>query len=217
MKINSVYSQAFRKFGCILSGYDVSGLMLKLSEKEKPAEGTVYEAGDEDLESLAIAHDFSINAYGGMAVQVGYCNGNNTKLNALEYHRGSEINIPESDIVLLLASLQDVKDNKIDSSKVEAFSIPGHTVVRIYETTLHFAPCNGISKSGISKDGFRVVIVLPLGTNLDKPEITEKNPEDKLLWASNKWLIAHPDSKPAQNGAFAGITGKNIDILHDIK
>ena len=64
----------------------------------------------------------------------------------------------------------------------------------------------------VSKEGFRVIIVLPKDTNTEKPKITEKNLEDKLLWARNKWLIAHADSNEAKQGAFVGLTGINIDL-----
>ena len=49
-------------------------------------------------------------------------------------------------------------------------------------------------------------------TNTEKPAIEPKNLEDKLLWARNKWLIAHPDSSEAKQGAFVGLTGINIDL-----
>lgn len=57
------------------------------------------------------------------------------------------------------------------------------------------------------------MIVLPKGTNEDAPEITVTNDNDKYLWARNKWLIAHPDSAEAADGAQVGITGENIDII----
>jgi len=213
MRIKSVYSHVFEKYGKVFRGYDVKELLGKLeSTTKKPDDAVIYEPGDAGLEQLSIAQEFSVNAYGGMPVQVGYCNGNNTKLNCLEYHRGSEINIPADDIVLLLAPLQSVKDGKLNTSAVEAFSVPKGTVVEIYETTLHYAPCNGVSASGVSEDGFRVIVVLPKGTNLAKPELTVKDPEDRLLWAKNKWLIAHPDSNEAKQGAFVGLSGVNIDI-----
>ncbi|MCQ2613821.1 MAG: DUF4867 family protein [Treponemataceae bacterium] len=213
MEIKSVFSDDFVKYGKVLEGYDVKELLAKLdATTDKPADAVIYEPGDAGLESLPVAKEISDNAYGGMPIQIGYCNGNNTKLNCLEYHRGSELNIPSGDIVLLLAALQDVKDGKLDTSKVEAFSVPAGTVVQVYETTLHFAPCNGVSKDGVSKDGFRVIIVLPKDTNTEKPAITPKNIEDKLLWAKNKWLIAHADAAEAKMGAFVGLMGENIDI-----
>ena len=213
MKIKPIFNHAFEKYGKILKGYDVTDLLKKLDDTtKKPENAVIYEPGDAGLESLPIAKEFSDNAYGGMPVQVGYCNGNNTKLNCLEYHRGSEINIPSNDIVLLLAPLQAVKNGKLDTALVEAFYVPKGTPVLIYETTLHYAPCNAVKAGVVSKEGFRVIVVLPKDTNTAKPEIKEIDFEDKLLWARNKWLIAHPDSSEAKQGAFVGLIGKNIDI-----
>ncbi|MBP5793957.1 MAG: DUF4867 family protein [Spirochaetaceae bacterium] len=213
MKIKPVFNHAFEKYGKILEGYDVTDLLKKLDDTtKKPENAVIYEPGDAGLESLPIAKEFSDNAYGGMPVQVGYCNGNNTKLNCLEYHRGSEINIPSNDIVLLLAPLQAVKNGKLDTALVEAFYVPKGTPVLIYETTLHYAPCNAVKAGVVSKEGFRVIVVLPKDTNTAKPEIKEIDFEDKLLWARNKWLIAHPDSSEAKQGAFVGLTGVNIDL-----
>ena len=43
-----------------------------------------------------------------MPIQIGYCNGNNNKLNGLEYHRDSEINIAVTDMVLMIGMEQDL-------------------------------------------------------------------------------------------------------------
>ena len=213
MRIKSVFSHSFEKYGKVLKGYDVTDLLKKLDETtKKPEDAVIYEPGDAGLEALPIAKEFSTNAYGGMPIQVGYCNGNNTKLNCLEWHRGSELNIPSNDMVLLLAPLQSVKNGKLDTSLVEAFYVPAGTVVQVYETTLHYAPCNAVKDGVVSKEGFRVIIVLPKDTNTAKPELKEIDFEDKLLWARNKWLIAHPDSNEAKSGAFVGLNGVNIDL-----
>ena len=161
-----------------------------------------------------MARQFSANAYGGMPIQIGYCNGFNTKLNCLEWHRGSEINIPSTDIVLLLAPLQSVKNGKLNTNSVEAFYVPAGTIVQVYETTLHYAPCNAVKNGEVNKDGFRVVIILPKGTNLDKPQISDLDKEDKLLWAANKWLIAHSEASEAKQGAFVGLQGPNINLAN---
>ena len=134
MRIKSVFSHSFEKYGKVLSGYDVTELLKKLDETtKKPADAVIYEPGDAGLEALPIAKEFSENAYGGMPIQIGYCNGNNTKLNCLEWHRGSELNIPSSDIVLLVAPLQAVKNGKLSTSMVEAFrasSYVGRTLLK---------------------------------------------------------------------------------------
>ncbi len=214
IKIKSIFSKSFKKYGKIITGYDVTALLAKLNETTpEPDNGTMYEPSLPQLEELPIFKELSDGAYGGMPIQIGCCNGVNTKLNCLEYHRGSELNIPADDMILLLASLQDVKDGKIDSSKVEAFRVPAGTIVQVYETTLHYAPCSDV-RDGKVLGGFRVIIVLPKGTNTEKPEIKSKDKEDALLWARNKWLIAHPETGEAKQGAFVGITGPNVDIAN---
>lgn len=77
----------------------------------------------------------------------------------------------------------------------------------MYATTLHYAPCSSNAASC-----FQVSIVLPKGTNTEKPEITVKCLEDQLLWVKNKWLLAHPDSPEAGEGAYVGLTGENIRL-----
>jgi hypothetical protein len=58
-------------------------------------------------------------------------------------------------------------------------------------------------------------VALPWGTNLEKPEFPARTQEDRLLWARNKWLLAHPDSEEASQGAYVGLVGKNIDIMEE--
>lgn len=215
MKIKTVFSKAFAQYGTVLDGYDVSALVKTLEQSTPcPKDATVYEPSEKSLESLPLMKQLTDNAYGGMPIQIGYCNGFNTKLNCLEYHRGSELNIPATDIILLLAKKSDVKNGMLNTKKVEAFYAPAGTVVQIYETTLHYAPCCAFDNGKVN-EGFRVAIVLPRDTNTAKPQITSYNTEDKLLWAKNKWLIAHPVSNEAKQGAFIGLTGKNIDLQNE--
>ena len=129
------------------------------------------------------------------------------KLNCLEYHRDSELNVGTKDFILLLAKREDLVNGELDTGKVVAYKCPAGVLVEVYATTLHYAPCS--AKKG---DGFKVIVVLPKGTNLAKPEITVKNDEDSILWAANKWLLAHADSAEAAQGAKVLIKGVNTDI-----
>ncbi len=209
MKIQSVFDDAFRTYGRVVDGYDYKLLLERLEAgTPKPADSVVYVPSVAELEDTPAYAQLCDNCYGGMPIEIGYCNGTNTKLNCFEYHRDSEIDIAADDAILLVARQQDIVDGKIDSSRTEAFLCPKGTGVELYATTLHYAPCS--AKKG---EGFRVVIVLPKGTNEDAPEITVANDNDKYLWARNKWLIAHPDSAEAADGAQIGITGDNIDII----
>ena len=156
---------------------------------------------------LPVARELAAGVYGGMPIQLGWCNGHNTKLNCLEYHRDSELNLGSRDFILLVAKREDMEDGRLDTAKVQAFHCPAGVLVEVYATTLHYAPCS--AKKGA---GFRVLIVLPLGTNGPRPEISPKNEEDRRLWACNKWLLAHRESSEAAQGAPVLLEGVNLDI-----
>ena len=208
MKIQSVKDAAFARYGKIVEGYDWTELIDTLNAvSPKPEEGTVYVPGDAALEALPICEELTNRFYGGMPIQLGYCNGSNTVLNCLEYHRDSEINVAADDIVLLLGTEQEIIDGKFDTDKVEAFLGPKGMTVEVYATTLHYAPCEAVKGAG-----FRVDIVLPKGTNTEMPEFTPSCEEDRWMTARNKWLLAHPEAPEAANGAYIGLVGKNIDI-----
>lgn len=204
MKIQKVTDPAFRKYGQVLEGYDFTGLIKEM--KHTPvSEDVIYVPSVEELEALDIMKDLQNKGYGGLPVQIGYCNGHNKKLNAVEYHRNSEINVAVTDLVLLIGHQQDIEpDHTYDTSKIEAFLVPAGTGIEVYATTLHYAPCH------VNEGGFQCVVVLPKGTNTDLTFQTEKMGEDSLMTAKNKWLIAHEDAKIA--GAFNGLKGENITI-----
>ena len=204
MKIQKVTDPAFRKYGQVLEGYDFTGLIKEMKHTPVP-EDVIYVPSVEELEALDIMKDLQNKGYGGLPVQIGYCNGHNKKLTAVEYHRNSEINVAVTDLVLLIGHQQDIEpDHTYDTSKIEAFLVPAGTGIEVYATTLHYAPCH------VNEGGFQCVVVLPKGTNTDLTFPTEKTGEDSLMTAKNKWLIAHEDAKIA--GAFNGLKGENITI-----
>ena len=126
-------------------------------------------------------------------------------LNALEYHRSSEINVAATDAILMLGCQQDITDDfTYDTAKVEAFLVPAGTAMEVYATTLHYAPC------GVDGAGFKVVVVLPKGTNLELEEKHEGG-EDAHLTAKNKWLLGHPEGGLPE-GSPMGLVGKNLNI-----
>lgn len=206
MKIYSVFDPEFAPYGKVLGGYDTAELIEAMKAIPLPENGTAYEPGIASLEACRVFHCLQDRAYGGMPVQLGMCWGHNTKLNCLEYHRDSEVNIGEGDFILLLAKMEDIVDGKLDTAKVKAFRAPAGAAVEVYETSLHYAPCQ------VDDSGFRVAVVLPRGTNTYLPQIRPQNEEDRWLWARNKWLLAHADSSEAAQGAYVGLVGENIDI-----
>ena len=206
MKIYSVFDPEFREFGKVLTGYDTSELVEAMKKVEMPSEGVAYEPWIDSLEACKIFGELGENAFGGMPIELGMCWGYNRSLNCLEYHRNSEINIGATDFVLLLAKQEKIIDGKLDTADVVAFEAPAGAVVEVYATSLHYAPCR------VNEEGFRVAVVLPRNTNTDLEKGAEKDPEDKMLWARNKWLIAHPDASEAGQGAYVGLVGENISI-----
>lgn len=213
MKILNVTDPAFAPYGKVLPGYDTAELLRTLEEVTPLPEGVAYVPSQPELEALPIAGLLSNNGYGGMPIQLGWCNGHNTKLNCLEYHRDSEINVGTEDFILLVAKEDDLVDGRLDTAKVVAFRAPAGAVVEVYATTLHYALCS--AKKG---QGFRVLVALPRGTNGPKPAMKplDGNFEDTTLWACNKWLLAHAESSEAAQGAVVALEGENIDIAADI-
>ncbi len=211
MEIQSVFDKEFARYGQVHRGYDLTGLLNAMKAIPLPVSGTAYQPAIPELEALPVFEKFSENAYGGMPIQLGMCWGRNTKLNCLEYHRDSEFNVGTDDFILLLAKQEDIANGALDTSKVKAFRVPAGVLVEVYATTLHYAPCHTDPATG-----FRVAVALPRGTNTDKPELTGEYGDSKLLWARNKWLLAHPDSAEAAQGAYVGLSGENIDIKDQI-
>ncbi len=208
MKVYSVFDPEFKPYGKVLAGYDTAALQAAMNAIPLPEEGTAYEPGIPALEAVDIFPELRDRAYGGMPIQLGMCWGHNRRLNCLEYHRDSEVNIGASDFILLLARQEEIGEGlQLDTSKVRAFRAPAGAAVEVYATTLHYAPCHTDADTG-----FRVAVALPLGTNTAKPAIAEKDPEDKLLRARNKWLLAHAEAPEAADGAWIGLTGANIDL-----
>lgn len=204
MKIQNVTDASFGKYGKVLEGYDFGALIREMKHTPVP-EDVIYVPSAEELEALEVAKDLQNKGFGGLPIQIGYCNGHNKKLNAVEYHRNSEINVAVTDLVLLIGQQQDIEaDFTYDTSKIEAFLVPAGTGIEVYATTLHYAPCH------VNEGGFQCVVVLPKGTNTELTFQTASAGEDSRMTAKNKWLIAHEDAKI--EGAFAGLKGENITI-----
>ena len=177
MTVRKVTDPAFKAYGRIITGYDFSGL-LKAMEQTPLPEDVIYIPSLPEMEALPAAKELENGIYGQMPIQIGCCNGHNKKLNAVEYHRDSEVDIAVDDLILILGKQQDIEeDHTYDTSRMEAFLVPAGTAVEVYATTLHYAPCH------VKDEGFRCVIVLPRDTNLDMEPVEVKDPEDRLLFA----------------------------------
>jgi len=206
LPLYSVEDEAFAPYGRILGGADAE-LSAALAATEIPAEGNQYQASVASLEAVPAAAKIRRVAFGEMDIQAGYCNGHGFTLNALEYHKCSEVNYTTTGLVLLLALPTDVNDGEMEASSVKGFYLPPEVLVEIYPQVLHFAPCR------VKEEGFTCLVVLEKGVNspLDHVDTTAPG-EEKLLWMRGKWMVCHADSPQAQKGAFVGIHGENLQV-----
>ena len=205
MEIKNITEENFRKYGKILKGYDFEELLTIMEKMPMPTDDVVYVPSVEEFEKCDVKKELENQMYGGLPIQIGYCNGSNNKLNAVEYHRSSEVDISVNGLILLLGKQEDIKeDYTYDTANIEAFYVPAKMAVELYATTLHYAPCTYNQEAG-----FRCVVVLPKDTNTELTfELSDG--ESRLMTAKNKWLIAHEDAKI--EGAFCGLTGENIEL-----
>lgn len=206
LEVKQVTSESFSQYAKIITGIDVTEILTRMAETPT-ADGVIYMPSDTGLESTKEAVLLRDNLFGGMPIQIGFCNGHNHTLNAVEYHRDSEINIVATDLIMIWGKQTDMTDDfTYNTAQMEAFFIPKGTVLECYATTLHYAPCS------VGDNEFRCVVVLPKGTNTERPDVAIHTKEDKLLFARNKWLVAHPESGLSKEGAFEGLVGKNLTV-----
>ena len=209
MKVLSVRDPEFAEYGRVFDDVDpaLTGAIVEALAHGTPVpEATDYVAEEPALQGLPAASALAPLLFGGSPVQFGWCNGHNLTLNCLEYHRSSEFNLGVGDFVLLLARQADVRDGLLDTNTVRAFRVPAGTLVEVFATTLHYAPCQA------GDAGFQVLVALPAGTNGPAPGLPAAGGDSALLWASNKWLLAHPESSEAAAGAHVGLVGENVRI-----
>lgn len=209
--IHSVHDKDFLPYGRIVKGYDCSALIAYMESRTTvPEQGNVYLASVPELEAEAVKTEFQTGIYGGMEIQIGYCNGHNTTYNGFEYHKGSELNIAVTDFMLVLGHSWDIQDNTYHVDQADVFFVERGTVIELYQTTLHLSPCR------VCDEGFKDIVVLPKGTNTplaEKP--LPKEPEGELLLMKNKWVIAHPEREPLiRQGAVAGVIGVNRELKY---
>ena len=207
LRLYSVYDAEFKPYGRVLDCKAPEELSAALDAMPIPESGNSYVASAASLEATAAAKEAERVVFGGMATQAGCCNGHGFTLNALEYHKCSEVNFSTTGLVLLLALASDMEDGRLDSSVIRGFYLPAGVLVEIFPTVLHFAPCR------IAEEGFRCLVILERGVNAPLDAVNTKAPgEEKLLWMRGKWMTCHADSPQAQRGAFIGISGENLKL-----
>ena len=212
VKMYLVTDPAFQKYGRVIKGYDFSSYVAYLKDHTAvPETGNQYVASIPEMEEKPITKEVEHYLYAGMPVQVGYCNGNGSLLNAFEYHKCSEVSVGPTDMVFMMYKVEDLSaEGTVDSKDVVAFYCPAGVAVEIYPHTLHYAPCK------VEDGGFKCLVILQKGTNapIEKP-VNPVNHEDRLIMARNKWAFGHKDSSVvATRGGFEGILGENTCIQY---
>lgn len=199
--IFDVRDNEFKKYGNVITQGTKEICHLTKACLEMPSEGSAYQAAVESLDTSEWAARFRRTVCGGLDEQIGVCYGHSDTLNALEWHTCSEFNVAVTEMVLMLAKKSDMDaQNRVDSGNIKAFYLHEGDMVEVYSDTLHFCPCE------VVKSGFISIVGLQRGTNLP----LEDAEKEGLLWAKNKWLIAHEENMQLlHRGAYAGIFGEN--------
>ncbi|WP_173915431.1 DUF4867 family protein [Halobacillus sp. Marseille-Q1614] len=207
LEIHDVRGQAFQRYGNVLEDFQSEWLAKVMENFPVPEGGNRYVPSVSELEEADVKTLIEQKYYGGMDCQIGYCNGSNSNLGGLEYHKGSEINVAITDMVLLVGHLTEVKEDFFDTTFLKAFYVPKGTAIEMYQTTLHLAPCK------VTQAGFKCVVILPKGTNIPLQDEEKKN--DPLLFMKNKWLFAHEEHERfVSQGAHIGIRGPNVFVQY---
>ena len=209
VKIYSVFDEEFKPYGRIVSGYDFGEVVEYMKNNTSvPEQGNIYIASVPELEKLTVKDEVESVLYGGMPVQIGYCNGRNSTYNGFEYHKGSEINVAVTPFMLVLGHVWEIEDNKFFVGNEKVFFAPEGTAIEMYETTLHLSPCK------MQDEGFKDVVILPKGTNTPlENRHTNADSESVLLLQRNKWVLAHKDREPlVKQGAHIGLIGANKEL-----
>ena len=209
VKVYSVFDAEFKPYGRVVDGYDFEGIVEYMKAKTPvPEQGNIYIASVPEMEAFAVKDEIESVLYGGMPVQIGYCNGRNSTYNGFEYHKGSEINVAVTPFMLVLGHVWEIEDNKFYVGNEKVFFVPEGTAVEMYETTLHLSPCK------VSDDGFKDIVILQRGTNTPLENRRQNgDKESVLLLQRNKWVLAHKDREPlVKQGAHIGLIGINKEL-----
>lgn len=204
IEIYSIRDEEFKKYGCVLD-FDTDEIVKTCEDIELPKQGSQYSLSVDKLESLECSRLLKEKLFGGCEAQIGLCSGYSSYMNALEFHKSSEINVAVTPLVLILGLQYEMEGNDYYSNKVKAFYLEKGDAVEVYGTSMHFCPCQ------VSDNGFSCVVVLPKNTN----DILSEPSDDKLLFKKNKWIICHDENKSLiERGVYPGIHGTNYKIRY---
>lgn len=207
LKIQPLDSPEFRVYGMVHPEVNAPK-MKEFVKAHKPECEELYIPCEKELMEMEESRVFKENLFGQMDCQIGYYYGRGTKLNAVEYHKCSEVLVLFEAAVLALGSVWDIEEGRLDSSRMKLFYVPADTCVELYATTLHFSPLMA-TQNGVSQ-----VVVQASGTNT--PLLVDRKDRittDKYLLERNKWVLAHAEyMNELGENAYEGIVGDNITL-----
>lgn len=175
--------------------------MLALAEKLPQQEVNRYIPDDCKALALASTQEVVIEVFAELPIQAGWCFGGNRMMNAMEWHKSSEIVVACTDCVLLLGRHKDIEDDCYDSAKCIALYLNEGEAVELLPMTLHFAPLP-------VQQFFKAGIILLKGTNAPLT-----NGICGTRFAQNKWMLVHKDYRNAvEAGGKIGVIGENITL-----
>ncbi|MDR0337255.1 MAG: DUF4867 family protein [Planctomycetaceae bacterium] len=205
MNIYRITDQEFIRYGrpITIPVADIEETIATTETLVMPEIGTCYEPSISILEKQDRIKFFRDEFFGELPIQIGCCWGHNDRVNALEWHASSEINIAVTDFILMLGRIDEMKNNTFNTSDLKAFLIRKGEAVEIYSMTLHFCPCTE------NINGFRCIVILPYQTNC----LLENRSSSRFLFRKNKWLICHVDNEVLKaKGVYPGLSGENFTI-----
>jgi len=206
LEINEVSSPGFAVYGKVHPSVELPEMERFIYSVER-SHDEFYVPCEEKLMALDEADQFKSDLFGQVPCQVGWYYGNGTKLNAIEYHKCSEVLYEFEPCVLILGLLWDIKDDSLDTASMKVFYVPANTCVELYATTLHYAPCRAGSEPVMQ------IVAQSMYTNTPLLTPAEGNErENKYLLQRNKWVLIHPEAVEIIPDGFIGLRGDNITV-----
>lgn len=209
LEIFPVWSEALDRYGRVVMS-DTLGEAAELVARrvEMPEKGTFYTPQSDFLNDQEMKKEISNRFFGGLPVEIGYCIGHNSDLNALEYHKCNEVLAFNGDVVIFLGRMEDMDllGGIYQMSQLEGFFVPSGTQIELYPGTLHYGAME------TSRAGFSFIVCLLEGTNTPL-EARVEGRENEMLIQKNKWVICN---KAAEEeiacGAPVWITDASIHL-----
>jgi hypothetical protein len=211
--IHDMHEPLFREFGELMTLPDVQKIEA-IAEKETvmPDTGNKYVASIPTLETDSLVEACK-PYFGGMPVQIGYCNGHGNHLGGMEWHLCPEGTICLTEGVFFLGRQTDMDSFHFDTKNAVAFFAEKGMCFLLHPMTLHLAP------SQVTKEGFRSIIILEKGTNTPLDDATKQiihasdSLEFKTLFMKNKWMIAHESNqKLIERGVLPLVSGVDYEV-----